>query len=36
MIVLPDATIMGLAANKEMSDKKLQELVESLREINAN
>lgn len=36
MIVMPDATIMGLVANKEMSDKKLQELVESLREINAN
>jgi len=36
MIVLPDGTIMGLSANKQMSDKKLQELVESLIEIKAN
>ena len=36
MIVLPDGTIMGLSANKQMSNKKLQELVESLIEIKAN
>ncbi len=36
MIVMPDGTIMGLCANKQMSDKKLQELVESLIEIKAN
>jgi hypothetical protein len=36
MIVMPDGTIMGLSANKQMSDKKLQELVESLIEIKAN
>jgi hypothetical protein len=36
MIVMPDGTIIGLSANKQMSDKKLQELVESLIEIKAN
>jgi hypothetical protein len=36
MIVLPDETVMGLAANKHMSDEKLQQLVESLKEIKAN
>jgi outer membrane lipoprotein-sorting protein len=36
MIVMPDGTIMGLSANKKMSNKKLQELVESLIEIKAN
>ncbi|MBN2592734.1 MAG: hypothetical protein JXA81_04435, partial [Sedimentisphaerales bacterium] len=36
MIVMPDETVMGLAANKRMSDEKLQELVESLKEIKAN
>ena len=36
MIFLPDRTILGLAANKQMSDEKLQELVESLKEIKAN
>ena len=36
MIVLPDGTIMGLSANKQMSNEKLQELVESLIEIKAN
>ncbi len=35
MIVMPDGTIMGLSANKQMSDKRLQELVESLIEIKA-
>ncbi len=36
MIVMSDGTIMGLSANKQMSDKRLQELVESLIEIKAN
>jgi hypothetical protein len=36
MIVMSDGTIMSLSANKQMSDKKLQELVESLIEIKAN
>lgn len=36
MIVLPDETVMGFSANKEMSDEKLRELVESLAEIKAN
>jgi len=36
MIVMPDGTIMGLSANKKMSNKKLQELIESLIEIKAN
>jgi outer membrane lipoprotein-sorting protein len=30
MIVMPDGAVMGLAANKQMSDERLQELVESL------
>jgi hypothetical protein len=30
MIVMPDGTILGLSANKQMSNTKLQELVESL------
>jgi hypothetical protein len=36
IIVMPDGTIMGLSVNKKMSNKKLQELVESLVEIKAN
>jgi hypothetical protein len=36
MIVMSDGTIMGLSANKQMSNEKLQELVESLIEIKAN
>jgi hypothetical protein len=36
MIVMPDDTILGLAANKKMSNEKLQELVEALKEIKAN
>lgn len=36
MIVMPDGTIMGLSANKKMSNEKLQELVESLIEIKEN
>jgi len=36
MIVMPDETVMGLSANKQTSDEKLQELVESLKEIKAN
>jgi hypothetical protein len=36
MIVMPDETILGLSANKQMSDEKLQQLVESLKEIKAN
>jgi len=30
MIVIPDGTVLGLVANKQMSDERLQELVESL------
>ena len=33
MIVMPDSTILGLVANKQMSDERLQQLVESLKEI---
>ena len=36
MIVMPDGTILGLATNKQMSDEKLTELVESLKEIEPN
>ena len=36
MIVMPDGTILGLAVNKQMSDEKLQKLVESLKEIEPN
>ncbi len=36
MIVMPDGTILGLSANKKMSNERLQELVESLIEIKAN
>jgi hypothetical protein len=36
MIVMPDGTIMGLSANEQMSNEKLQELVESLTAIKAN
>lgn len=36
MIVMPDSTILGLVANKQMSDEKLQQLVESLEVIKAN
>jgi hypothetical protein len=36
MIVMPDGTIISLSANKQMSDERLQELVESLTEIKAN
>ena len=36
MIVMPDGAIMDLVANKQMSNEKLQELVESLIEIKAN
>jgi hypothetical protein len=36
MIVMPDETVMGFSANKKMSDEKLQQLVESLKEIKAN
>lgn len=36
MIVMSDGTIISLSANKQMSNKKLQELVESLIEIKAN
>ncbi len=35
MIVLPNGTILGLAANQPLSDEKLQELVEALKEIIA-
>jgi hypothetical protein len=30
MIVMPEGTVLGFVANKQMSDEKLQELVESL------
>ena len=33
MIVMSDGTIMGLSANKQMSNEKLQELIKSLVEI---
>ncbi len=33
MIVLPDGTILGMSANKQMAEQKLQELVDSLTEI---
>jgi len=33
MIVIPDGTVLGLVANKQMSDERLQELVESLIEV---
>lgn len=36
MVVMPDGTILGLSANRQMSNGKLQELVESLVEIKAN
>jgi hypothetical protein len=36
MIAMPDGAVLGLVANKQMSDEKLQELVESLIEIKAN
>lgn len=36
MIAMPDGVVLGLVANKQMSDEKLQELVESLIEIKAN
>jgi hypothetical protein len=36
MVVMPDGTILGLSANKQMSDARLQELVESFVEVEAN
>ena len=36
VIVMPDGTIMGLSVNKQMSDERLLEIVESLVEITAN
>ena len=33
MIVMPDGTILGLAVNKQMTDERLQELVESLKVV---
>lgn len=36
MIVMPDGTVLGLVSNKKMSNEKLQQLVESLKEIKAN
>jgi hypothetical protein len=36
MVVMPDGTILGLSANKPISETKLQELVESLVEVKAN
>jgi len=36
MIVMPEGTILGLAANKEINEARLRELVDSLGEIKAN
>ena len=36
MIVMPDETVMSFSANKKISDEKLQQLVESLKEIKAD
>jgi hypothetical protein len=36
MIVMPDGTILGLSANKQMSNEKLQQLVESLKDVKGN
>jgi outer membrane lipoprotein-sorting protein len=36
MIVMPDGTILGLAANKSLSNEKLQDIVDSLRTVKAN
>jgi outer membrane lipoprotein-sorting protein len=36
MIVMPNETILGLAVNQQMSEEKLQELVESLTKIRTN
>jgi len=36
VIVMPDETVMGFSANKQMSDEKLQQLVEALKEIKAS
>ncbi len=36
MIVLSDETVLGFSANKQISDEKLQQLVESLKEIKEN
>lgn len=36
MIVMPDGTILGLAANKQMSDERLLELLTALKQITAN
>lgn len=36
MVVMPDGTILGLSANRRMSDEKLRELVESLVKIKAS
>ena len=35
MIVMADGTIMGLSANHKMTDQRLEELVESLAEIES-
>ena len=36
MIVMPDETVLGFSANKKMSDDKLQQLIESLKEVKAD
>ena len=36
MIAMPDGTVLGLATNRPVSDKKLRELVESLTVIDTN
>ena len=33
MVVMPDGTVLGLVANKQMSDEKLQELIESFKAV---
>ena len=36
MIVMPDGTILGLSANRQVSDERLQQLVDSLKEISGD
>jgi len=36
MIVMPDGTVLGMAANKTLSNEKLQQLVDSLTKVKTN
>jgi outer membrane lipoprotein-sorting protein len=36
MIVMPDGVVLGLAVNRQLSDEKLQELLDSLAKVEAN